>query len=69
MAYRLTLTVEEAAEILGISRSSAYEAVGRGEIPSLRFGKRIVIPRAALFRLVDEPSSNGEPTASEPDLR
>jgi excisionase family DNA binding protein len=42
---RLTLTVEEAAAHLGISRNSAYEAVRRGEIPSVRIGGRIVIPR------------------------
>ena len=42
---RLTLTVEEAAALLGISRNSAYEAVRRGEIPSVRIGGRIVIPR------------------------
>jgi excisionase family DNA binding protein len=42
---RLTLTVEEAAVLLGISRNSAYEAVRRGEIPSVRIGGRIVIPR------------------------
>ena len=41
----LTLTVEEAATYLGISRNSAYEAVRRGEIPNIRIGGRIVIPR------------------------
>jgi excisionase family DNA binding protein len=46
------LNVEDAARILGISRNSAYEAVARGEIPSLRFGKRIVIPKVALDRLL-----------------
>ena len=38
------LTVDEVASRLEISRSSAYEAVRRGEIPSLRIGRRIVIP-------------------------
>jgi excisionase family DNA binding protein len=41
---RATLTVEETAEILGIGRSAAYEGCRRGEIPSLRVGRRIVIP-------------------------
>ena len=49
---RLTLTVEEAAEILGISRAFAYEAVRRGEVPSIRIGRRILVPRAALNRLL-----------------
>ena len=35
---RATLTVTEAAKILGISRTTAYESVGRGEIPARRFG-------------------------------
>jgi excisionase family DNA binding protein len=48
MDERLTLTVEEAARLLGISRALAYELVARGEIPSLRLGRRIVIPRHAL---------------------
>ena len=45
-----TFTVEEAAEVLGIGRNSAYEGVRTGEIPSVRIGKRILVPRAALER-------------------
>lgn len=41
---RRTYTVEEAAAILGISRTTAYECVKSGELPSLRFRRRIVIP-------------------------
>ncbi len=48
---RHTYTVTEAAQILGISRSSAYEAVRRGEIPSIVIGHRIVIARTAIDRL------------------
>lgn len=44
---RLTLTVEEAATVLGISRAFVYEAVRRGEIPSIRIGCRILVPRHA----------------------
>ncbi len=50
---RLTLTVEGAAALLGISRAFAYEAVGRGEIPSIRIGRRVLVPKAALRRMVD----------------
>lgn len=42
-----TLTVEAAAEQLGISRGLAYELARRGEIPVLRLGRRLVVPRAA----------------------
>jgi excisionase family DNA binding protein len=54
---RLTLTVEEAATMLGISRAFAYEAVNRGEIPHIRIGRRILVPRSALDRLLDTPST------------
>ncbi len=42
------LTVEEAAKILRISRNSAYEAVKRGDIPSVRIGRRVLVPRTSL---------------------
>jgi excisionase family DNA binding protein len=51
---RLVFTVEEAAQLLGISRSFAYEAVQRGEIPSMRIGRRILVPKAALQRLLEQ---------------
>jgi excisionase family DNA binding protein len=50
---RLTYSVEEAAIALGLSRAGCYEAVARGEVPHLRIGRRILIPRSALQRLVD----------------
>jgi len=50
---KLTLTVPEVAALLGISRGTAYEAIRLGQIPSLRFGRRVVIPKAALQRLLD----------------
>ena len=55
-ADRLTLTVEEAAGLLGISRTLAYELVTRGELPSLRLGRRLVVPRRALEALLDAPA-------------
>lgn len=57
---RLTLTVEEAATLLGISRASAYEAVRQGEIPAIRIGRRILVPKAALERLLSPPSESKE---------
>lgn len=50
---RLVLSVTEAAAALGISRAHAYELVARGELPSLRLGRRIVVPRRGLERLLD----------------
>jgi len=40
--------------MLGISRAFAYEAVNRGEIPSIRIGRRILVPRSALENLLGE---------------
>jgi excisionase family DNA binding protein len=53
---RLTMTVEEAGVALGISRSHAYELVRHGELPSLRLGRRVVVPIAALEALVEVTS-------------
>jgi excisionase family DNA binding protein len=53
---RLTLTVEEAAQLLGISRALGYELVARGELPHVRLGRRIVVPRRALDDLLDAAS-------------
>ena len=50
---RLTLTVKETQIILGLSRSLVYQAIETGEIPSVRIGKRILIPKAALYRLLE----------------
>jgi excisionase family DNA binding protein len=49
---RLTYTVTETARILGISRTTAYECVRRGEIPSLTLGRRVVITHTALEQLL-----------------
>jgi excisionase family DNA binding protein len=50
---RLTLTVEEAGQTLGVSRSYAYELVRQGALPCMRLGRRIVIPVRALDALID----------------
>jgi len=52
MTRQLTYTVEEAATILGISRTLAYESIQRREIPAVTFGRRIVTPRTNLEGLV-----------------
>lgn len=49
---RATITVTEAADVLGISRSTAYELVHTGTIPALRLGRRIVVPTHALDQLL-----------------
>jgi excisionase family DNA binding protein len=49
---RETATVPEAAKRLGIGRNQAYEAAARGDIPTIRIGKRILVPLAALDRML-----------------
>jgi len=51
---RLCLTVPEAASMLGISRNFAYELVKRQELPVIKFGKRLLIPRAALAKMLEK---------------
>jgi excisionase family DNA binding protein len=51
---RLTFDLwPEVGHMLGLSRPSTYSAAKRGEIPTLRIGGRILVPRAALKRLLD----------------
>ena len=48
LSERLALSVEEAGSLLGISRDLAYDLVASREIPSVRLGRRVVVPRRAL---------------------
>lgn len=52
---RWTLSVPETAKVLGIGRNLCYDRVKTGEIPAIRIGRRLVIPRAALEKLLAEP--------------
>jgi excisionase family DNA binding protein len=45
-------TIEEAAEILKLSKNSAYAAAARGDIPTIRIGHRLVVPRRPLERML-----------------
>ena len=47
-----TLTIKEAARRLGIGRNQCYQAAHRGEIPVVRIGKRLLVPRVALERML-----------------
>jgi excisionase family DNA binding protein len=58
---RLTYTLNEAARRLGISRALAYEAAHRGELPVCRIGRRVLVPRAALLRLLGDGPSDTRP--------
>ena len=49
---RRVVTLNEAAVMLRISRGSAYEAAKRREIPTIRIGRRLLVPAAALERML-----------------
>ncbi len=49
----LVYTVMQTATLLGISRTHTYELVARGDLAHIRLGRRIVVPRQALERLLD----------------
>lgn len=48
-----TCSVPMAARLLGIGRATAYKAAGDGSIPSIRIGRRVRVPRAALKHLLE----------------
>ncbi|MDP8928151.1 MAG: helix-turn-helix domain-containing protein [Actinomycetota bacterium] len=50
--YPATLTVEQAGQILGLCRSSAYRAAAKGELPTLRFGRRLIVPTGRLLSML-----------------
>ena len=49
---RLTYTIPEAGKKLGIGRRLAYELAASGQLPIIRIGGRILVPRAALERML-----------------
>lgn len=49
---RLCITVTEAAAMLGLSRNFAYELVKQKQLPVVKFGKRLLIPRLALEKML-----------------
>ena len=54
---RLTFTVDEAAKVLGFSKAVLYEAVRTKQLPTIRLGRRIMIPKHALMEFIGAPAS------------
>jgi excisionase family DNA binding protein len=59
---RMTLSIDEAATVLGISRAHAYGLVRRGELPRLRLGRRVVIPRKSLEEFLAAATTGSTPS-------
>lgn len=55
------MTIAETANLLRLSRNGTYELARTGQIPTLRLGRRLVVPKEALRRLLEMP-----PQASDP---
>jgi excisionase family DNA binding protein len=61
MSERKTMTVEQAARVLGVGRNSAYQAARAGQIPAIRIGKRLIVPTAAFEKfLATEPKRDAK---------
>ncbi len=58
---KLTMTVDEVASVLGISRGLAYEKCRTGEIPTVRIGRRLLVSRRALERMLDQCTATNAP--------
>jgi predicted DNA-binding transcriptional regulator AlpA len=49
---RATYKIDEVARLFGIGRNSAFEAAARGDFPTIRIGKRLVAPKAAINKML-----------------
>ena len=66
------LTIEECASVLRLRRGSAYEAARTGQIPTIRIGRRLLVPRAKLLHMLGEdavPEPRDEPPAADAPRR
>ena len=57
---KIILSVTETAYLLGLSRNATYQGVQSGAIPSIRVGKRILVPKAALDRMLEGGGTNAD---------
>lgn len=62
---KMVLTVREVSKILRISENKTYEAILHGEIPSIRFGRRVLVPKPALLRLLGAEDMPDKPLRRE----
>jgi excisionase family DNA binding protein len=56
-----TLSIIEAGRALGIGRSAAYEAAKSGQLPTIRIGRRLLVPVPLFERLLDSSASPAGP--------
>ena len=70
---KLTLSVVEVSATLGLSRTKTYDLVRSGRLPSVRIGRRILVPRQAILEFLGAPPKEsfqgGANQVVSPDLR
>jgi len=54
-----TMSVPEAGHWLGLGRASSYAAAQRGDLPTIKLGGRLVVPTAALARILELDTAGG----------
>ncbi len=60
MNEKLTLSVEEAGKLLGVSRQVAYQLIHRTDFPTLHIGRRILVPKKQLEAWMDRNVTGAE---------
>ena len=55
---KLILSVEDLQQVLGIGRHTAYDLVNRADFPTIRLGRKILVPRDALMRWLDRQTQD-----------
>lgn len=51
---KLSYNADEVKTALGLSLSGVYEAARKGDLPSVRIGRRLIFPKAAIDRLLQQ---------------
>ena len=65
MNEKLTLSVEEAGKLLGVSRQVAYQLIHRADFPTLRIGRRVLVPKKQLEIWMDRQINGKEEPSDE----
>ena len=60
MNEKLTLSVEEAGKLLGVSRQVAYQLIHRPDFPTIQIGRRVLIPKKQLEEWMDRQVNGAE---------
>jgi excisionase family DNA binding protein len=68
LSQRLVYTVPEAGRLLGLGRNAAYEAAKRGELPTIRIGRLLLVPKSPFHRLVGLNADEHTPPAEPVDV-